>query len=155
MWALHTLQLSVYLTLLCAALYVCSLSEQSHYFYVCIQLQFISCACYLPVLAFESGCALPFCRRCPPWLQLRRSPQQCFPGRFHWAPWATTVAALIMGVLLTLVPLCSRKGLTLAAIYAEWLDRPGIPKVWGALFAVTQILSLLHIYSFSTLKTFV
>lgn len=78
-----------------------------------------------------------------------------FPGRFHLASWATTVAALIMGVMLTLVPLCSRKGLTLAAIYADWLDRPGIPKVWGAPFALTQILSLLDIYSFRILKTFV
>lgn len=35
-------------------------------------------------------------------------------------------------IILTLVPLCSRKGLTLCAIYADWLDRPGIPKVWRA-----------------------
>lgn len=43
--------------------------------------------------------------------------------------WAITVIALIIGIRLTLVPLCSRKGLTLSAIYADWLDRPGIPEV--------------------------
>lgn len=45
------------------------------------------------------------------------------------ASWAITVLALIIGIILTLVPLCSSKGLTLSAIYADWLDRPGIPKV--------------------------
>ncbi|TWW60568.1 Aminopeptidase O [Takifugu flavidus] len=44
------------------------------------------------------------------------------------ASWAITVIALIIGIRITLVPLCSRKGLTLSAIYADWLDRPGIPK---------------------------
>lgn len=34
---------------------------------------------------------------------------------------------------ITLVPLCSSKGLTLSAIYADWLDQPGIPKVWRVL----------------------
>lgn len=43
--------------------------------------------------------------------------------------WAITVIAIIIGIILTLVPLCSREGLTLGAIYADWLDRPGIPKV--------------------------
>lgn len=52
-----------------------------------------------------------------------------FPASFHLASWPITVAALIIGIMLTLVPLCSRNGLTLAAIYADWLDRPGIPKV--------------------------
>ncbi|KAF3851208.1 hypothetical protein F7725_012980 [Dissostichus mawsoni] len=41
---------------------------------------------------------------------------------------AITVIAIIIGIILTLVPLCCREGLTLSAIHADWLDRPGIPK---------------------------
>lgn len=59
-------------------------------------------------------------------------PNSVFPVPcFHRVFWAITVIAIIIGIILTLVPLCSRKGLTLSSIYADWLDRPGIPKVWG------------------------
>lgn len=105
-------------------------------------------------LHLRSRCAVSFCWSCPPWPWL--CPPLCvFPGIFHLPSWAITVAALIIGIMLTLVPLCSRKGLTLAAIYADWLDRPGIPKVWGVLLAVTQILWLLDMDSVMILKTYV
>lgn len=63
---------------------------------------------------------------------LRCWPEPCLHEQYFprsVASWAITVIALIIGIRLTLVPLCSRKGLTLGAIYADWLDRPGIPKV--------------------------
>lgn len=59
--------------------------------------------------------------------------------------WAITIIAVIIGIKkLTLVSLYSRKGLTLNAIYADWLDRPGIPEVWDVflqhVFLMNEIL---------------
>lgn len=97
--------------------------------YVCIQLQFIVCACCLLVPAFESRCVVLYVEGVR--LDLGSAITLCsiFPRSFHLASWAITVIALIIGVMLMLMPLCSRKGLTLTAIYADWLDRSGIPKV--------------------------
>lgn len=135
MWTLHTLQLSVCLTLLCAhhiaTLRVHTLDTYPLLLssYVCIQLQLIVCACCLLVLAFESRCVVLYVEGVR--LDLDSAITLCsiFPRSFHLASWAITVVALIIGIMLMLMPLCSRKGLTLTAIYADWLDRPGIPKV--------------------------
>lgn len=123
MWTLHTPQLSVCLPLLCAhPVDACPLLLS---FYVCLQLQFIVRACCLhlevavPLLPVEGVLDL----------NSATTLRSIFPRGFHLPSCAITVIALIMGIMLTLVPLCSRKGLTLTAIYADWLDRPGIPKV--------------------------
>lgn len=85
-------------------------------------------------------------------------PNNIFPGPcFHTVSWAITVIAVIIGIILTLVPLCSRRGLTLRAIYADWLDRPGIPEVWTILLSFwnfSHIEFYLSIYRYSYLCSY-
>lgn len=77
-----------------------------------------------------------FCLRCWPKPHVCHGLNNIFPeARFPTLSWAITVIAIIIKIILTLVPLFSRKGLTLNAIYADWLDRPGIPKVWRVLLS--------------------
>lgn len=97
-----------------------------------IEIQFIVCTCLFACPCMGKWVCPSFCLRCWPRPQVHHDPNNIFPEPcFHWVSWAITVIAIIMWIVLTLVPLCSRKGLTLSAIYADWLDRPGIPKVWG------------------------
>lgn len=103
------------------------------FFFFCMSICItpIHCLCMPLFLPMYRKVGVPlFCLRCWPKSQVCHNPNSIFPGRcFYSASWAITVIAVIIGIILTLVPLCSRKGLTLGAIYADWLDQPGIPKV--------------------------
>lgn len=103
------------------------------FFFFCMSICItpIHCLCMPLFLPMYRKVGVPlFCLRCWPKSQVCCNPNSIFPERcFYSASWAITVIAVIIGIILTLVPLCSRKGLTLGAIYADWLDQPGIPKV--------------------------
>lgn len=109
-----------------------------------IQIQFIVSTCLFACLCIGKWVCPSFCLRCWPKPQVCYDPNNILPQPcFHRVSWAITVIAIIIGIILTLVPLCSRKGLTLSAIYADWLDRPGIPKVWGIYLSFPTFLSFL------------
>lgn len=103
------------------------------FFFFCMSICItpIHCLCMPLFLPMYRKVGVPlFCLRCWPKSQVCHNPNSIFPERcFYSASWAITVIAVIIGIILTLVPLCSRKGLTLGAIHADWLDQPGIPKV--------------------------
>lgn len=90
-----------------------------------------------------------FCLRCWPKTHVCHNLNNIFPQAcFHMVSWAITVIAIIIRIILTLVPLFSRSGLTLNAIYADWLDQPGIPKVRKVLLSFGISLNCLLIDNF-------
>lgn len=142
---------------LCKHCFVCSLCGMQHFLwanhplqpqqtqtqidliycilYAYIQIQFIVRTCLFASPCMGKWVCPSFCLRCWPGPQVCHDPNNIFPEPcFHRVSWAITVISIIIEIILTLVPLCFRKGLTLSAIYADWLDRPGIPKVWGLSF---------------------